>query len=131
MTYNEINTDIIDYILELFRIEPKDKISSLSTGQKKALRFALTISRTTSVYIMDEPFANIDIDTRTKFKKLIFDYIDIENSLIIVSSHDMDSLLDEIILINESQFLASENVENIKSSTSESLAEWYITQIGK
>jgi hypothetical protein len=43
----------------------------------------------------------------------------------------MDSLLDEIILINESQFLASENVENIKSSTSESLAEWYITQIGK
>ena len=78
MTYNEINTDIIDYILELFRIEPKDKISSLSTGQKKALRFALTISRTTSVYIMDEPFANIDIDTRTKFKKLIFDYIDID-----------------------------------------------------
>ena len=124
--------DIIDYILDLFRIELKDKISSLSTGQKKALRFALTISRKTSVYIMDEPFANIDIDTRTKFKKLIFDYIDIENSLVIISSHelhDMDSLLDEIILIKESQFITSANVDNIKSSTSESLAEWYITNI--
>jgi len=65
---------------------------------------------------MDEPFANIDI----------------ENSVIIISSHelhDMDTLLDEIILINEGQYITSESVETIKASKSESQADWYIESI--
>lgn len=132
LTYDDTNMKLLRELIMDFDINERDKISSLSAGQRKALRFALTISRKTSVYIMDEPFANIDIDLRSKFISLIFEYIDIENSVVIISSHelhDMDSLLDEVLLIKKSKLLNTANVEDIKANSKQSLTDWYLNQI--
>ena len=132
MTYTDTDFDLLNKIIDLFDINLNDKVSSLSSGQKKAFRFALTISRKTKAYIFDEPFANIDIDSRSKFIDLIFEHIDIENSVVIISSHelhDMDSLLDEVLLIKNSELIDTANVEHIKANSKQSLTDWYLEQI--
>jgi len=132
LTYADTDFELLKRTINMFEINIKDKVSDLSTGQKKAFRFALTIARKVKAYILDEPFANIDIDTRSKFIKLIFENIDIENSVVIISSHelhDMDSLLDEVLLIKNSELITSANADEIRQSSSLSLSEWYLKNI--
>lgn len=132
LTYNDTDMDLLYKLLNEYEIDFKDRIDELSTGKKKALRYALTISRNVKVYIMDEPFANIDIKTRKQFSDDLFKHVDIENSIVIISSHelhDMDSLLDEVLLIKESQLIKNVSVEDIKSKEGLSLADWYLKEV--
>lgn len=132
LTYNDTDMDLLYKLLNEYEINLKDRIDELSTGKKKALRYVLTISRNVKVYIMDEPFANIDIKTRKQFSDDLFKHVDIENSIVIISSHelhDMDSLLDEVLLIKKSQLIKSVSVEDIKSKEGISLVDWYLKEV--
>ena len=64
LTYQDINMDVITNILQKFDISVTEKVKNLSTGKRKALRFALCVCRKVDVYIFDEPFSGIDVITR-------------------------------------------------------------------
>lgn len=129
LTYEDTDTELLYKIINNFKIDLTDNVSKLSKGKRKALRFALTISRKVKVYILDEPFSGIDITTRAIFIKLIIKHVDIESSIVIISSHelhDMDNLLDYVLLINDSKLVDSQKVENIKKELNLSLFDWYL-----
>lgn len=132
LTYQDMDLDVLYRTLKKFDIEPNDKVKSLSTGKSKALRFALCVSRKVKVYILDEPFSGIDVITRTEIVEDIIREINIEESLVIVSSHelhDMDQLLDYVLLIDQSKLLISKSVEEIKEDENESLYNWFIDTV--
>ncbi len=128
LTYRDINLEKIYSILSKFEIELTDKVIKLSTGKRKALSFALCVSRDVKVYIFDEPFSGIDVITRKMIVEDIINEIDLENSLVIISSHelhDMDQILDHVILINRASLIKSISVDEIKENN-ESLYEWFL-----
>jgi len=129
MTYEDMNYETLYKVLKTFEIDLKDNVKSLSTGKIKALHFALTISRNTKVYIFDEPFSGIDVITRKKIVNEILKEVNIEDSTIIISSHelhDMDQLLDEVILLDKSEMITSKSVEAIKEEN-KSLYDWFLS----
>lgn len=129
MTYSDMNYDTLYNVLETFEIDLKDNVKKLSTGKVKALHFALTISRDAKVYIFDEPFSGIDVITRKRIVNEILKEVDIEDSTVIISSHelhDMDQLLDEVILLDKSEMITSKSVESIKEEK-KSLYEWFLS----
>ncbi|AIO19636.1 ABC transporter ATP-binding protein YtrB [Candidatus Izimaplasma bacterium HR1] len=132
LTYKDLDLEVLDNILEKFEIEKDGKVKNLSTGKSKAFRFALCVSRKVKVYILDEPFSGIDVITRTDIVENIISVIDIEESVVIVSSHelhDMDQLLDYVLLIDKSHLLITKSVEEIKEEKNESLYTWFIETV--
>lgn len=132
LTYKDMDLEVLHKTLDKFEIDLNDKVKSLSTGKSKAFRFALCISRKVKVYILDEPFSGIDVMTRTDIVEDIIREIDIEESIVIISSHelhDMDQLLDYVLLIDKSKLLVSKSVESIKEEDNESLYTWFIETV--
>jgi len=132
MTYEDCNIEKLHKILDTFEISMKDNVRSLSTGKSKALRFALCVCRDVKVYILDEPFSGIDVITRKKIVTEILQEVDIEESVVLVSSHelhDMDSLLDYVLLMNGAELRNIKKVEDIKREANQSLYEWYVSEL--
>lgn len=74
----------------------------LSVGQQQKLSVALAISANADLYVLDEPFANLDTDSRTVMLSEIFSYT--RHGSLIVIAHDVDdykSSFDRIINISE------------------------------
>lgn len=134
LSYDDLDRELLDRLLQKFELNLKDKTNQLSTGKVKALRFALCISRKAKVYILDEPFSGIDVITRKMIMDEIVSEIDIAESLVIVSSHelhDMDQLLDQVLLIDHSRLIRDVSVEKIREESNQSLYEWFITEVEK
>lgn len=132
LTYDDMDFDVLYRVLEKFKISLDEKASKLSTGKSKAFRFALTISRKVDVYIFDEPFSGIDVITRKEIVDDIIKEVDILNSLVIISSHelhDMDQLLDHVLLIDQARLVTSKSVEEIKSEDHQSLYDWFVNEV--
>jgi len=62
-------------LLERFSLKGlKDKYPhELSAGQKQKLGVALALSKRASMYVLDEPLANVDRESSTEVMKAIFD----------------------------------------------------------
>lgn len=130
ISYDDINMEVLEDLLTKFQIDFSDKVRKLSTGKQKALKFSLCVSRDTKVYVLDEPFSGIDVVTRKRICDDIINVVDLENSLMIISSHelhDMDSILDHIVLLDHANMKQSIDVESIKHDN-QSLYDWFIAQ---
>lgn len=134
LTYEDLDKKVLYRILSKFDIQLEDKVRDLSTGKNKAFRFALCISRKVKVYILDEPLSGIDVITRKQIVEDIIQEVDIEYSIVIISSHelhDMDQLLDYVLFIDQSHLIKVKSVEDIKVENNASLYEWFIDQVQK
>lgn len=80
-----------DSLIEFFELPTKEKIRSLSTGQKNQFEVCLALSQGADYIFMDEPFAGNDIFNREDFYKVLLGILEPEESLIL-STH----LLEEI-----------------------------------
>lgn len=128
LTYDDLDKEVLTHILERFGIDKKMNVKKLSTGQRKSLQFALVASRRAAVYLFDEPFSGIDVITRKRIVTEIIKCIPLEESSVIISSHelhDMDQLLDTVVVIDQSRLIKSKRVEDIKANN-ESLYDWFI-----
>lgn len=130
----DLNSKLLESLLKRFNISIKDKYSSLSKGNKMAFRYALCISRDVDCYILDEPFSGIDPVTRKMILNGLFTDIDIENKLVVLSSHelhDIDGHLDNIVVINMGKVDGVFNVDRIKEENHMTLHEWYMNTYSK
>ena len=76
-------------------------------GQKKKVYMCFALAANTSLLVMDEPTNGLDIPSKSEFRKLIASNMTDEKT-IIISTHqvrDIDSLLDHIVIIDQSNVL--------------------------
>lgn len=76
--------------------------SNLSGGEKKRLSLARALLRNTDVLLLDEPLANLDVDTVNNIENLILSITD--RTMIIVShqfSENKLSFFDEVVLLGQ------------------------------
>jgi peptide/nickel transport system ATP-binding protein len=61
---------------------------SLSSGEMKRMDIAMTLTAKPDVLFLDEPFAHIDFETRTKVMRTISDYMAANATILIVVTHE-------------------------------------------
>lgn len=86
-----------------------DLIESYSTGMKKKLALLGVLKQNKSLYLLDEPFNGLDLETN-KLLELIITSLKEKGKTVFVSSHIIDPLLkicDEIYLLENGQFIKS------------------------
>lgn len=102
--YSKKNKNRLKDILNLLEINNlKDKqINELSGGEMQKVFLARALIKDPDLLLLDEPFANIDSESKNKYLKLLKDLSN--NMTILLISHDISvisSYTDDIICINK------------------------------
>ena len=101
--------------LALFDFDENVRLGDLSMGQKKKAYMCFALATNTSLLVMDEPTNGLDIPSKSEFRRLIASNMSDEKT-IIISTHqvrDIDSLLDHIVIIDQSSVLLNASSADI------------------
>jgi ABC-2 type transport system ATP-binding protein len=104
----------LEYLQE-FQLSENEKFTELSLGQKKKALIGFALSTNTKVLLMDEPTNGLDIPSKSQFRKIIAS-VATDERIIVISTHqvrDLDSLIDPIIILDNSEVLLHANTEEI------------------
>lgn len=106
--------------LEVFEIPRGQRLPALSHGQQKKVLIAFALATRAKVLLMDEPTNGLDIPSKHQFRKVIAGSLG-EDQCMIISTHqvkDLDSLIDEVLIIDGAHIILHEPVTRITEKLS-------------
>ena len=101
--YPRFSHEVLESCLQDFELTMDTQLNALSLGQKKRVLVSYALATQCRVLLMDEPTNGLDIPAKSLFRKMVARHMQ-DDQIIIVSTHqvhDVDSLLDHIIVLNE------------------------------
>lgn len=117
-------------LLEFMQLDRKKRLKQLSKGNRGRLKLVISLARSTSVLLLDEPFSGLDPMVRESIVKGLLTYIDFEKQTVVIATHDIDEiemLLDRVIAIQDGKIRAIEDVEELRETRGLSTLEWMKT----
>ena len=114
-------------MLERLAISPKQKLKTLSKGNKEKVCLILTMSRNAKLYVLDEPIAGVDPAARDYVISTIINNYNPE-STVLISTHliaDIEQILDEVIFLREGKLVLHKSVEEIREEEGRSVDELF------
>jgi len=114
--YPKFDAGQFNNYLKEFDIENKKAmLTKLSHGQKKKVFIAFGLATNTQLLLMDEPTNGLDIPSKGQFRRMVASGVD-ESRCLIISTHqvhDLDSLIDNIIIMEKHEIVFHQTIENI------------------
>ncbi|QGG50520.1 ABC transporter ATP-binding protein [Lysinibacillus pakistanensis] len=101
-------------LLEVFALNPKDKVRGLSKGMVSALGIITGFASNAGITIFDEPYIGLDVAARNTFYDLLIEQQTENPRLFILSTHLIDEasdLFEEILILNDGQLLLQKAAE--------------------
>lgn len=116
--FSDFRKDLAFNMLERLGISKKDKLKSLSKGNKEKVSLILIMSRNALLYVLDEPIAAVDPATRDYIISTIINNYNPEAAVIICTHliSDVEPILDEAIFLNNGEIVMQKPVEEIRQS---------------
>ena len=113
--YPNFSQEVLESCLKDFELPQTLKLNELSMGQKKKVVMSFALASGTKYLFMDEPTNGLDIPSKTQFRRVIANNMSDERTLIISTHqvHDVETLLDHILILSESEMLLNSSVSNI------------------
>jgi len=108
----------IDFLMDqLFLKDKKDTIADhLSGGMQKRLNLALALIHNPKLLLLDEPTANLDIQSKEYVNHLLNHLIKNENITVVYASHDLDEvarIASNIIILNKGNIIYSKEFSTL------------------
>ncbi|MBT5420224.1 MAG: ABC transporter ATP-binding protein [Candidatus Cloacimonetes bacterium] len=119
--YTNIDNEKVRQILmQLDLISLKNKLySQLSGGERRRVSIARALAQETKVLLMDEAFANLDINHQLEIMQLLADINREHNKLIILVSHNINlasEYCERIVMLKQGIVIADGIPESIVNS---------------
>ena len=113
--YPHFSDDLLAKCLADFEMPARPNLKELSMGQKKKVVMSFALASGTSILLMDEPTNGLDIPSKSQFRKVIANYMTEDRTLIISTHqvHDIEQLLDHVVIVNENTLLMNSSVADI------------------
>lgn len=114
-------------MMEKLGISPKNKLKTLSKGNKEKVCLILTMSRNAKLYVLDEPIAGVDPAARDYVISTIINNYNPE-ATVLISTHlisDIEQVLDEVIFIQHGNILLQKSVDDIREENEKSVDELF------
>ena len=111
--YPAFSDDILHRCMEEFHLPLDVRIDQLSMGDKKKVLMSFALATNVRYLLMDEPTNGLDVPSKKQFRKVIATTMTEERTLIIATHqlHDVESLLDHVLILQRSQLLLNASVE--------------------
>ena len=113
--YSDFRPHLAFDLLERLGISPKQRLKTLSKGNKEKVCLILTMSRNAKLYVLDEPIAGVDPAARDYVISTILQNHN-PDSTVLISTHliaDIEQILDEVIFIQSGKILLQGAVADI------------------
>ncbi len=113
--YPHFSEDMLQKCLADFEMPARPNLKELSMGQKKKVYMSFAIATGTRLLMMDEPTNGLDIPSKALFRKVVANYMEDDRTLIISTHqvHDIESLLDHVVIIDQSQVLLNSSISDL------------------
>jgi ABC-2 type transport system ATP-binding protein len=129
--YTSWNQKRASELITFFRLNPSDRISSLSKGNASKVNLLLGLAMDVDYILMDEPFSGIDMFSREEIANVFTSHL-IENRGVIITTHevgDIEHLIDKVVLMDDGlvtkEFSAEEARETEGKSVIDVMREVY------
>ena len=114
--YPQFSMEVLEACLKDFELTTDLKLNALSMGQKKKVFMSFALATNTKLLLMDEPTNGLDIPSKSQFRKVIAQHMTEDRTLIISTHqvHDVESLLDHILILSPQKLLLNASVAEIQ-----------------
>ena len=114
--YPDWDQENCDQLLKRFKIDPDQRISTLSLGNAMKLCVILALARRPRVLIMDEPTIGLDVLSKKELFAELLALMSDEHRTVIISSHnlaDLERFTDHIGVIHEGRLLVEGRIDHL------------------
>lgn len=125
--YDDFDIDRAYDMLQRLKVDPKDRLKSMSKGTKEKVQLILVMSRKAKLYVLDEPIAGVDPAARDYILNIIMENYNHE-STILISTHliqDIENILDEVIFIRDGHLLLHSSKQDMMDTTGKSVDAYF------
>lgn len=125
--YEDFNSEKAYDMLKRLKINPQDKLKTMSKGTKEKVQLILVMSREADLYLLDEPIAGVDPAARDYILNTIISNYN-KNSTVIISTHlisDVESILDDIVFISSGEVTLSKSAKEVREESGKSVDELF------
>ncbi|OFG66608.1 ABC transporter ATP-binding protein [Listeria monocytogenes] len=108
-------------------INVKENTKYLSKGNAAKVMLALILCRDVDLYLLDEPFSEIDLISRDDLIKSIATFLK-EDATLVVTTHliqDMEMMFDEIIFLKRGKIIEQIDTETLREENGKSVVDYY------
>lgn len=115
--YPRFSHEVLERCLRDFDMPADINLRILSMGQKKKAYMSFALAANTRLLLMDEPTNGLDIPSKSQFRKVVANNMGDDRTLIISTHqvHDVESLLDHVLILDGSELLMDAPIEEITS----------------
>ncbi len=113
--YPRFSEEMMHKCLDEFELEQDVKLGELSMGQRKKAYMSFAMATNTKYLFMDEPTNGLDIPSKSQFRKVIAQNMSDDRTVVISTHqvHDVESMLDHILILDQHSVLLNASVEEI------------------
>ena len=102
--YPHWDQDYAQHLLELFQLDPRQKLSQLSKGEASMVTILLALASGADMTFLDEPTAGLDVVMREKFYRLLLDDFSKTGRTFVLSTHIIDeasSVFERVLILDQ------------------------------
>lgn len=117
--YPNFNKNRFGELNEIFHVNLKRMVSSLSKGQKMRLAFMLAIASETEYLILDEPTSGLDVIAKKKLLEILVEEVEKREPAVLISTHnlmDLEHICDEITMLKRGCVTVQNSMDGLKDS---------------
>jgi iron complex transport system ATP-binding protein len=127
---------MIDKAIDQVKINnlKNQKVDELSDGQYQKVMIARALAQDTSLILLDEPTAHLDIVNKAEVFKLLKELVKTQQKTILISSHELQlaiQLADDLWLMSDKKFVSGTKKELIANDRLQNLFESKIISFNK
>lgn len=114
--YKQWDNDVFTQYLEKLHLPQKQKVSTFSKGMTMKLAFAVAVSHSPKLLILDEVTSGLDPIARDEMLDMFLDFVQDETRSIFISSHitsDLEKIADYITFIHDGRVLLSVSTDDL------------------
>jgi len=106
-------------LMSKLKVTPKQKISTMSCGQRSQVALGLILAQDPDLLILDDFSMGLDPGYRRLFIDYLREYAKAEHKTIFTTSHiiqDMERLIDDVLIMDYNRILAQQPIEKFMST---------------
>ena len=117
--YPRFDNTLYNRLLEIFPLDYKAKISTMSKGMQRQAALITAIASSPDYLLLDEAFDGLDVVIRKALKGILVEGVTGRNMTTVIASHnlrELEDLCDSVGLVHNGHMVLSDEVDSLKSS---------------
>lgn len=116
-TYKNFDEETYKYLLSVFPLDEKARLSTFSKGMRRQAALILMLSTKPRYLLLDEAFDGLDVVMRKTLSNIIIDSTEKYGMTVVIASHNLreiEDMCDHISLLHNGKLVADGGIDDVR-----------------